>query len=186
MTYIWRRGFNLASIDELVVATCSNRQALYKAFGDKDGVLAACLDAYNFRVVTPAFSPVEADDATLADVEAYFKYQIARAETMGLPGPGCLMANVMTEVAPHNTVAAAFVGRHLARLHGGFARAIRNSAAQPDLVSVRQAEGYATCLVAFANGLWSMTRVLSDAQGLRCSVAAMLRGIRHELARIAQ
>lgn len=54
-----------------------------------------------------------------------FEQQIAFAERMGLPGPGCLMAKSMIERAPHDAGAQMRVSAHNDRVCGGFLNALR-------------------------------------------------------------
>lgn len=174
LTQFWRGGFHETSIGDLVATTGASRAAIYGGFGGKDGLFAATLVAYRDHVVTPAFTQVEAPGAGLADIAAYFETQIALAETTGLPGPGCLMANSMTELAGRDHPALAAVRAHNARLRAGFANALRaesgTSAEDTDALA-------ATCAI-FAQGLWSQSRAVTDAAPLRAAVAAFLDLVR--------
>lgn len=154
-------------MDDLVRVTGSSRHALYAEFGGKRDLFLACFAPYRDQVVSPAFAQVEAPGAGLPQIAAYFETQIARAETAGLPGPGCLVANTATELAPHDPDAAAEVARHNARLAAGFANALRN-------------DELAYALVVFATGLWSLSRVTDDADGLRRAVKLFLASITKE------
>jgi TetR/AcrR family transcriptional regulator, transcriptional repressor for nem operon len=183
MRIFWRHGFEATSIDALVRSIGISRHSLYGDFGGKDGLFAACLAAYSRDVVTPAFAQVEEDRATLAAVAEYFEFQIARGEEAGLPGPGCLMANVLTETAPHNPAIAAIVGAHNDRLRKGFRKALANTA---ELRGIRldraQGEALATILVIFANGLWSLSRAVRSAAPLRSAVREQLHLIERRVA----
>ncbi len=174
MSQFWTTGYEATSIDDLVAATGANRQALYSDFGGKAALFSAALEIYSEEVVTPAFAPVEAPGAGLEEIAAYFESQIARAESMGLPGPGCLMANTMTERAPHAPEVANTVARHTARLEAGFQNALQSVATAP------RASDLAAILVVFTNGLWSMSRIVSDAAALRRAVSVMLSVLEQE------
>jgi len=176
MQCFWRQGFEATSVDQLVRTIKISRHSLYGDFGGKEDLFVACLDAYRHDVVTPAFAQVEARDATLDAVARYFEFQISRGEAAGLPGAGCLMANTLTEVAPHNPGIAAIVGAHNDRLRAGFRKALVNSAAAGSVgLKMADAAALATLLVIFANGLWSMSRAVSTAAPLRRAVHEQLR-----------
>jgi TetR/AcrR family transcriptional regulator, transcriptional repressor for nem operon len=182
MHCFWRQGFEATSIDALVRAIGISRYSLYGDFGGKEGLFVACLDAYRRKIVTPAFSQVEEREATLDAVASFFEFQISRGDEMGLPGPGCLMANVLTEVAPHNASIAAIVDAHNGRLHAGFRSALVNAAASRNIsLKKPEADCLATILVVFANGLWSMSRAVTTAAPLRSAVREQLRLIEQRI-----
>lgn len=169
----WRYGYGATSIDDLVRSTGASRHALYQEFGDKRGLFLACLDHYRDAFVTPAFGPVEQADAGLEEIAGFLDYQIARSERAGLPGVGCLFANTMTEVAPHDPEIAARVRAHNTRLAQGFAAVFRR-AAQGDL-SQRASAELGEALASSVQGLWSISRVTTDARTLRQHAAALLQ-----------
>jgi len=86
---------------------------------------ATMIAARRLNHVEPAFSQVEAPKAGLSDIAGYWELQISRGEQAGLPGPGCLLANTMTERAPHAPDVAKVVAAHNNRLRAGFRNALR-------------------------------------------------------------
>lgn len=184
MEAFWHFGYGATSMDDLVRVTGVSRHGLYAEFAGKDALFQACLIVYSQTVVTPAFAQVEAKGATIADIEAYFLQQIALAETVGLPGPGCLMANTMTEVAPHSASSLELVARHNERLKVGFENALRGTARSVGARSWRTiVRDCAGLLVIFTNGLWSVSRTVDDGQELRRSVRGMLELISQRITR---
>jgi len=173
MNVFWRRGFASTSVDDLVREAGTTRHSLYQEFGGKDRLFEQCLIAYNALIVTPAFARVETGAGGIADIAQYFEHQIGLGEKAGLPGPGCLMANTMTEVAATPERAAQLVAAHQERLRAGFERAL----SQRRTRARRKVHDQALALVVFANGLWSFSRIVSDADFLRRSVGAMLHAI---------
>lgn len=184
MDVFWRRGFAATSMDDLVRETKISRAALYSVFPGKQALFLACLDAYGEAVVSAAFAPVEAQGASLAEVAAYYEAQIEYAERLGLPGPGCLMANSMTERAPHDPEALARVRGHNARLEKGFLNALSGEAeglAQPS--DPGRLASCAASLTVFTNGLWSTSRQEQDGETLRQSVREMLSMVKERMMR---
>lgn len=163
------RGFHASSMDDLVKATGVSRHGIYTSFGGKKALLMACFDQYQKTVVTPAFKIVEAPGADLTSVSIYFETQIALGEANGLPGPGCFVANSATEVAPGDADVMAQVHHHNNRLTDGFAGALQQSALAPD-----KARELAEVMTIFTNGLWTMSRSVSDADILRRAVKNFL------------
>jgi TetR/AcrR family transcriptional repressor of nem operon len=182
MLRFWKHGYAASSVDDLVQETGASRHALYQTFGGKRALFLACLDAYPAVAVTPAFARVERDGADLRDIADFLEYQIARAEARGLPGPGCLFANTMTEVAPHDADIAARVRAHHDRLAAGFRRALRNSASVGRRLPPRLLDELSTFLAISAQGLWSASRTIGDAAVLRRYAATLLQLVQHRLA----
>ncbi|MEM7720705.1 MAG: TetR/AcrR family transcriptional regulator [Pseudomonadota bacterium] len=174
LQHFWVNGFHASSMDDLVKATGVSRHGIYATFGGKKSLFLACFDQYQKSVVTPAFEAVEADGADLARVAEYFERQIALGETAGLPGPGCFVANSATEVAPGDPDVLAQVEHHNDRLRQGFVHALRGGA--PDL-DPTAARALADVIVIFTNGLWTMSRSVSDANVLRRAVRTFLSPI---------
>jgi TetR/AcrR family transcriptional regulator, transcriptional repressor for nem operon len=183
MAHFWRRGYGMTSMDDLVRSTKVSRHGIYAAYGGKQQLFLACLDAYSTSVVTPAFAQVERPGADLGAVAAFFEQQIALSEASGLPGPGCLMANSMTEAAPHDNRVMRRVGKHNQRLHVGFLNALRNSRGRSSRLTDAQLHDVALLLRTFAGGLWSYSRTTLHAHELRQAVRTFLALIEERITR---
>ena len=177
MRYFWEHGYHASSINDLVNATDVSRHSFYSEFDGKHELFLACLKLYDDEVVTPAFSRVESSGAGLREIAQYFEFQINLADQSGLPGPGCLVANTFTEVAPHHPEVYAAVERHNRRLKKGFANALRD-ANKENLLSNKEIGELASFLVVSAQGLWSMSRGVTNVRTLRRYVATLLKLIR--------
>lgn len=179
MRRFWTHGYEATSVQDLVEATGSNRAAIYGSFGGKKGLFLASIRTYSDLVVTPAFSPVESEGSNLASVAAFFEKQISAAEAMGFPGPGCLIANSMTEVAPRDADVQAMVDQHFDRLRRGFAGALVNEFCAPR----KQARALGQFLAVSAQGLWSYSRSVTSAKPVRAQADLLISLVRAELAR---
>ncbi len=181
MEQFWRFGFEATSMDDLVRATGVSRHGVYGDFGSKHGLYLAAFDAYQRDVVTPAFAQVEAPDAGLEAIKAYFEQQIRRAEEGGLPGPGCLVANAMTEKAPHDPDVLEKTRAHNERLRAGFFDALIRASNR------KMKQRKATCaqlsnlLVVFASGLWSVSRTIDNGRHLRLMARSMIAMVEEKI-----
>jgi TetR/AcrR family transcriptional regulator, transcriptional repressor for nem operon len=171
MRHFWARGFHATSMDELVEAIGVSRHAIYAGIGGKHELYRRGFAAYQNAVVTPAFASVEQPTAGLDAIAAFLETQIAIAERLGLPGPGCLIANAATETAPHDPQIAAEVAAHHDRLKQGFAQALANEA---NSLNQNEIDALADFLVTAAQGLWSMSRTVSSAAPLRANVSTLM------------
>jgi TetR/AcrR family transcriptional regulator, transcriptional repressor for nem operon len=181
LSQFWRHGYGATSMDDLARVTGVGRHGIYSDFRGKRGLFLACLKAYQVDIVTPAFAAVERESAGLDEISAYFEYQIARAEAAGLPGHGCLVANTLTEIGPHDATVMKALKAHNARLQAGFLHALRNADQRPGGRVQYEIETMAYTLTVFAQGLWSMSRAVSSAALLRGSVKFLLSQIREDL-----
>lgn len=164
MDQFWRHGYEATSVDDLVRVTGVSRHGIYSDCGGKHALYLDTFAAYQDIVVSPAFSRVEAEGAGMADIAAYLDAQIALAETSGLPGPGCLVANAMTETAPHDHQVQVMVDAHNARLKTGYLNALLSEGAHlPETTR----DALADFLVTSGQGLWSMSRAVKTAAPLR-------------------
>ncbi|MFK8047481.1 MAG: TetR/AcrR family transcriptional regulator [Halioglobus sp.] len=176
MEVFWHHGYNATSLDDLVRSTGVSRQGIYSDFGGKRALFLSALERYNLEVVSPAFVQVEDSSADLGAVERYFMHQIERAESTGLPGPGCLVANTMTEIAAHDPEICAVVNAHNERLSTGFVNAFNNECHHQAIhLDPAQTKALAATTVVFAQGLWSASRSTSDSKPLKNAVKHYLK-----------
>ena len=174
MNAFWAHGFAATSMADLVEATGSTRQSIYGDFESKNGLYRACFDRYREQVVLPALAHF-GDGGGSTAIAAYFEAQISLAERVGLPGPGCLVGNAMTETAPGNDAVRKEVEAHNERLERAFA-----SVLPPSWPDERRRE-LAQFLVVAAQGLWALSRVTPDAAGLRARAATIVQMIEREI-----
>lgn len=164
----WAYGFSASSVDDLVRATGVSRHGLYAEHPGKEALFLACFAHYREKVVDPAFAQVEAPEAGLDAIASYFEQQIALAESVGLPGPGCFVGNASTETAPHDARVRLEVAAHNRRLKAGFRKALESHGL------CQEAGAQADALLVFATGLWALSRIVDDAEVLRGTVRTYL------------
>lgn len=167
MPLFWRQGYHATSMDALVKATGVARGGIYADFEGKDGLFRACLEAYRQMIASPAISLLQAENAGLEAIKAYFDHFIAKHERNGMPGPGCFIANAMTEMAPHDAEIAGIVSAHNATLHKAFLRCLKNAQGASAKLSKAELEALAEFLVTSSQGLWSYARNATDIRSLR-------------------
>lgn len=172
MHHFWREGYSATSMDDLVKSTGVSRHGIYSDVGGKSALHLEAISAYQNAIVSPAFEQVERNGAGLNELASYFETQICLAEEVGLPGPGCFIANSSTETAPHDKEVERHVQLHHQRLKIGFQNVIQNSAPH---MSKRDQEDLAEFLVVSTQGLWSSSRVVSSSEHLRRHVDTLLK-----------
>jgi len=180
MLQFWIRGYEATSMDDLVRATGVGRGAIYSDFGGKKDLFLACLAHYKDASVTPAFGVVEVEGAELASIKTYLRDGVARLETMGLLGRGCLMGNTLTELGPHDDEIAIVVRAHYDRLTDGFAHALANEIDKtPEELGIKALAGF---LAISAQGLWSYARGTDSIEGLKEKAEILIELVELKLA----
>ena len=180
MNQFWYHGYSSTSMSDLVNVMKVSRAAIYSNFKNKDELFLACLDRYREQVVSPAFIVVEDCDADLSSIRRYFNFQIGAAEEAGLPGPGCMYANSMTETAPHNSKVQTRVAAHNKRLIHGFRNALANTD-KNSVLKPSELDNLAELLATSAQGLWSYSRAVSNAEPLYNYVNSLLALIQYRV-----
>jgi TetR/AcrR family transcriptional regulator, transcriptional repressor for nem operon len=171
MHSFWKQGYEACSMDTLVRDTGVSRHGIYTNVGGKRDLFLKAFAAYQREVVSPAVSMLEVEAASLDAIADYFETQIALAERIGLPGPGCFVANAMTETAPHDGDVRTHVESHNVRLKAAFRNALQNSS---DLLTAEELNALAEFIATTAQGLWSKSRVVETAAPLRTHVATLM------------
>ena len=182
MGVFWENGFNATSIEDLVVATGVGRGGIYSDFGGKEDLYLACLEAYRIRFADPAIHILRSGTNGLSSIEAYFDFFIALHEKHGMPGPGCFIANTMTELAPHHAEVQRVVNEHSADLKSAFARSLLQAArASDERIRKTEISEMAEFLVTSSQGLWSYGKSISDIRTLKQFKVTLLELLRFRL-----
>lgn len=123
MNVFWDLGYEAASLPDLIAGTGLSRGSLYKAFGDKKGLLLAALDLYTADglkatadILSQPGSVAEAIRASLLRYAALSSGEKGRR--------GCLVVSLTTEMAARDEQVAERTGRMFRRLQQLYAAAI--------------------------------------------------------------
>ncbi|MEE4211970.1 MAG: TetR/AcrR family transcriptional regulator [Parvularcula sp.] len=163
MWVFWTRGYHATSIDDLVNATGVARSGIYSEFGGKEEAFIKCLAHYREGVANPAISILHRTEDGFDAIREYFDHFIEMHRQHGMPGPGCFIANAVTEVAPHSDAASEVSSAHLNELTRGFATALHRAAAQAgSALRPQDLDSLARFLSIASQGLWSYARVIDD------------------------
>lgn len=123
MNVFWDRGYEGASLPDLIAGTGLSRGSLYKAFGDKKGLLLAALDLYmadGLKATADILSQPGAVKAAIRDsLLRYMRLSVGDAGRRG-----CLVVATTMEMAAHDAEVAERTGRMFRRLQQLYAGAI--------------------------------------------------------------
>lgn len=101
MRLFWERGYESASLSDLLEAMQLSRSSFYDAFGTKRALLLATLARYVDSGMCGLAEPLFRDNASRPEIEAFVGNMIAHS--LCEEGQrGCFVNNCMAELAPHD------------------------------------------------------------------------------------
>lgn len=167
MQVFWDHGYEAASLPDLIAGTGLSRGSLYKAFGDKKGLLLAALDQYTaagLKATADLLSqPGSARQAIRASLQRYIDLSLGEKGRRG-----CLVVAMTTEMA-HDPDIAERTGRMFRRLQQLYAGAIVRGQASGEFPECDE-QGIARFLVCQIQGM----RVLGKTGVTRADLDAMV------------
>lgn len=175
MEYFWERGYEAASMRELLDAMEIGRQSLYDTFGDKHSLFLASLEHYYQLGMDSIVARLSAPDGGLSAIEGYFDDITRRMSKK--PYRSCLIINSAIEVAPHDPAAAAIVNRFIKQLRKAFAAAL-TIAVEKGEVRVHDIDAAAWNLANSAMGLGPLSKARIPYKDLKRVSAQILNNLR--------
>lgn len=174
MELFWLKGYADTSIDELVRETGAGRYGLYTTFGDMHDLFLQSLARYARDVFGPMIAPLEASQASLRDIRAFFGGIL---ELVRRPGGrrGCLMCNTAVELGPFDPASGGRVRNHFRRVRAGFEHALRNARKRGELGRAVDVAATADYLLGVAQGAFVLARSGLEGAAIERSLAVALK-----------
>lgn len=151
MDVFWDRGYEGASLPDLMAGTGLSRGSLYKAFGDKKALLLAALDLYmadGLKATADILSqPGPVKDAIRNSLLRYARLSVGEEGRRG-----CLAVAMTTELAARDADVAERTGRMFRRLQQLYAGAIVRGQASGE-ISEQDEQVLARLLVCQVEGM---------------------------------
>jgi TetR/AcrR family transcriptional repressor of nem operon len=132
MQVFWHKGYEATSMEDLLTAMDLNRGSLYDTFGDKRRLFLKVMDRYCTTFVGPKFSLLDQPGPALPTLRRFFQGMIDGA----LADPqrrGCLIANTVMELAPHEKEIAGTLRQVLKMAEDAFFRVLARAKQQGEL-----------------------------------------------------
>ena len=123
----WSKGYGPTSLNDLLDEMTISRQSLYNTFGGKEQLFHRALEHYVKTRVSPTLAAMEAEDADLGAIEAYFEALACGSTDPGTPRRGCLMVNTIVEHANQDCEAATTIKRFSGRIEKALLNALRGA-----------------------------------------------------------
>lgn len=132
MDVFWAKGYDGASLSDLLDAMAISRGSLYKAFRSKKALFLRALDRYDQQIVAPVIDALTAADAGdgATRIRAVFEGVVRSAR--GGDRRGCLLCNSAAGAANTDAEIAKAVAAMVERITMAFAAALASSGVEPD------------------------------------------------------
>ena len=173
----WRKGYEDASLDDLVAATGLKRQSLYNAFGGKEAMFDTAFQRY--------LSRFEAGERAVADSSAACQDRLEQLLTLLAESvldeatpPGCFVTNCVAEFGgrPDHPIHAAAQQR-MAQMERFLTSVLERGAAAGELRPGAEPKALARLLVAAVLGNAAMYRLQGDKSFVEDVVRAAVKAV---------
>lgn len=165
MLVFWHKGFDDASIQDLVEATGLNRGSLYNAFGDKAQLFATVMDRY--RSMSPARILAAApDDASPLQLIDDFLHALVDRARDDAENKGCLLTNTAAGLYGCNDAMTVWIRDTLTMLEDVLTNVVERGQDRGEISKTSNARAFARFLVGTAQGINVMARAKPDDQML--------------------
>ncbi len=153
----WRKGFEAASMTDLLSAMELSKSSLYQAFGSKRDLFERAIARYRDSLGSDLSERLDRAPSGRRFIEEVFGEV---AGTAGLPAGamGRLISNSATELGHREPELAELVAKGLKRFRDIFRKAVRRAQAEGELAPEANAEDLAAYLVMAMAGLRAMIR----------------------------
>jgi TetR/AcrR family transcriptional repressor of nem operon len=173
MEVFWSRGYEAASIQDLVRHMGINRQSLYDTFGDKHALYLQALDRYHEVESHKLFELLEKPGSVRKALRQLFA-GVVEGSLCGGERRGCFMGNAMSELAGRCKATAEKACSNMAAVEGAFYRALLRGKKDGELKGVRDPRAVARFLNSSLQGLVLMAKATQDRKTLEDVVKVTL------------
>lgn len=170
MRIFWEKGFEPASLSDLIAGTGICRGSLYNAFGGKAQLFVKALKKYDKDNRRAMLADLEAMDDPRQAIAALFD----RLVTSTVEDPekkGCFLVNTASELATHGPEVSDIVRNGLRELQAFFRRSIEVGQARQQFPGTLDPDATAKALMAMVVAIRVLGRGMSDAVSLKTIAA---------------
>jgi len=176
MRVFWSKGYEAASLNDILSATGLSKSSLYATFGDKRELFLAAFEAYRRERLQRLEAALNDGQPARLSIEKFFRQGVAHAEAPE-HAYGCMTANEAVELAPHDLDIQQLVTEDFQAVEQAFARAILRGQADGSIARDKAPRQLARFLVVNLQGLQVMARAKSQRALLEDTLAVMLAAL---------
>lgn len=151
MELFWQRGFEAASMPQLLAAMGISRQSLYDTFGNKRELYVSAIRHYRETQLSQALGLLERDGSPLRNVRSALRFFQDLASDARCRG--CFVANALVEMGPRDGEIASLLHETLELLRASIERSLREAQSQGELPPGKSPESLSRALTNAMIGL---------------------------------
>ena len=173
MQVFWHQGYEATSMEDLLTAMNLNRGSLYDTFGDKRQLFLKVIDRYCHGFVGEKFSLLDQPGPALPALRLFIRGMIEG----GLADPqrrGCLIANTVMELSPHEKEIAGTLRQVLKMAEDTFFRVLVRAKEQGELNNDKDPRALARFLTTMLQGTIVMIKSGASADAVKQTVETAL------------
>ncbi|HVN53971.1 MAG TPA: helix-turn-helix domain-containing protein [Anaerolineaceae bacterium] len=176
MHVFWRKGYEAASLAEILAATGLSKSSLYATFGDKRELFLAAFHAYRQERLQRLEQTLKDDQPVRQSIEAVFCQVV---EHLSDPSHtyGCMTANEAVELAPHDLDVQRMVAEDFQAVEDAFVQAIARGQAEGSITSRQEPRRLARFFVVSLQGFQVMARARTDRTRLDESITMIMAAL---------
>jgi TetR/AcrR family transcriptional regulator, transcriptional repressor for nem operon len=172
MEVFWTRGFEAASVGDLVKHMGINRQSLYDTFGDKHSLYLQALDRYREVEGRKMFELLERPGSVKRALRQLFESVVETS--LGGERRGCFVGNATSELAGRCRATAEKACGNMAAAQEALYRALLRGKREGEIGGGRDLRAVARFLYSSLQGLQLMSKATSDRKTLEDVVRVTL------------
>jgi len=161
MEVFWEKGYQGASISDLVAATGVKRQSLYNAVGDKQTLFVKALLKYDTEQRQAMLTSLEAQGTPVKSIQTLFNAVVEQSEA-DLNRRGCFLVNTALELQGHSDEVKHLVSAGLEDFRSFFEKLITHGKVRGEIPKHVDASEAASGLLAIFIGIRVMARGASQ------------------------
>ena len=178
LALFWKKGFETASLPDLLRHMGISRQSLYDTFGDKQSLFEATLKRYReLTLESLARSGLSNPDAGLAEIRAHFEFKL-KWVINNSERRACLMAYTAMDPALKDPEIQKLVKEHFRGVEAAFLNALENAVEAGDITPRENLAPLAMFLTNNLHGLGIMTNAGASRSEMRELVELALGTLR--------
>lgn len=172
----WAKGYNAASMTDLLDATRLSKSSLYGRFGSKQALVVEAMRCYAEQLMCGPLAALGRPDAGRAEIEEALRATVAVARTEA-GQRGCFINNCLTEIAPHDAEVMAAAAAAIEHLEATLLAAVRRGQQHGAITVSEPPEALARFLVNTLSGLNLAAKSKPGAERLDDIVRVALRAL---------
>jgi TetR/AcrR family transcriptional repressor of nem operon len=172
MNLFWLHGYQGVGLSDLLKHMGISRQSLYDTFGNKRALFMRVIEHYRATQLVDALALLGREGSPLANVEAVIRFFEELAADSRCRG--CLVANTLVELGPHDRQIAALLEETLALLQQGLQHALREAQRRGELSTDKSPMNLSRSLTNSLMGMAVLGRLPSEPASLRSVTAETL------------